>query len=162
MSGKPRARQRSGCPVAITLETLGDRWSLLIIRDLMVRGLRTFKEFRESGEGIATNVLAERLRRLESAGLLAPEPDPSDKRRSLYRLTEKGIALAPVLLEMLIWGARHVQTGAPAGLADRIERDRESVLAEVERQWRERDHRPLLPHFGLGNRKQVEDTNKET
>jgi DNA-binding HxlR family transcriptional regulator len=101
--GKSKSQPRSGCPVSISLEILGDRWSLLIIRDLMVRGFRTFKQFQESGEGIASNILADRWHRLAISGILAAEPDTSDTRRVNYRLTEKGIDLAPVLLELLIW-----------------------------------------------------------
>jgi len=104
MAGEPKSKRRSGCPVSISLELLGDRWSLLVVRDLMVRGLRTFKDFQESGEGIATNVLADRLQKLEAAGIIAAEADETDGRRVNYRLTEKGIDLAPVLLELLIGG----------------------------------------------------------
>src|SRR5204862_3430915 len=110
--GKPKSSRRSGCPVSISLEMLGDRWSLLIIRDLMVRGLRTFKEFQESGERIATNILADRLQKLQAAGIITAEAEETDGRRVNYRLTEKGIDLAPVLLDLLIWGARHQETGA--------------------------------------------------
>ena len=109
---KRRPKRRSGCPVNVSLEIFGDSWSLLIIRDLMVRGFRTFKEFQESGEGIATNVLADRLTKLVAAGIICTESDQADGRRVNYRLTEKGIDLAPVLLELLVWGARHEQTGA--------------------------------------------------
>src|SRR5438445_6998523 len=114
--GKPKSKRRSGCPVSITLEMFGDRWSLLIIRDLMVRGLRTFREFQESGEGIATNILADRLQKLQAAGIITAEEEKTDGRRVNYRLTEKGIDLAPVLLELLIWAARHEETGAPCAL----------------------------------------------
>ena len=141
------AKRRSGCPVSISLETLGDRWSLLIIRDLMIRGLRTFNDFLRSGEGIATNVLADRLRKLEATGIITAEAEEMDRRRLNYRLTGKGIDLAPVLLELLIWGARHEQTAAPCALIDEIARDREYVLAEVGRRWRERDQTPFLPRF---------------
>jgi DNA-binding HxlR family transcriptional regulator len=147
VSGKPKGKHRSGCPVSISLEILGDRWSLLIIRDLMVRGFRTFQEFRQSGEGIATNILAERLRKLAASGIISSEKGVSDKRKVYYRLTEKGIDLAPVLLELLIWGARHEDTGAPCAVIDQMARNREAVLAEVRRRWRERDPRPLLPRF---------------
>jgi len=146
--GSLKSKRRSGCPVSISLESFGDRWSLLIIRDLMVRGYRTFKEFEESGEGIATNILANRLRRLAAAGLIVAEAEETDGRRVNYRLAEKGIDLAPVLLELLIWGARHEQTGAPCALIADLERNREQVLAEVRRRWRERDSTPFLPRFG--------------
>ncbi len=143
--GKPKSKRRSGCPVSISLEMFGDRWSLLIIRDLMVRGFRTFKEFQESGEGIATNILADRLRNLEATGIITTEREQADARKVNYRLTKKGIDLAPVLLELLVWGARHEETGAPCALIANMEKHREAVLAEVRRRWRERDLTPLLP-----------------
>ena len=131
----------------VCLEVFGDRWSLLIVRDLMVRGFKTFKEFQESGEGIATNMLADRLKKLESSGILGREIEPSDGRRVNYRLTQKGIDLAPVLLDLLIWGARHEQTGASCSLILRMEKKREEILAEVVRRWREYDSTPLIPQF---------------
>jgi DNA-binding HxlR family transcriptional regulator len=152
--GRPKSKRRSGCPVSISLERFGDRWSLLIIRDLMVRGFRTFKDFQESGEGIATNILTDRLHNLETAGIIAAEPEETDGRRVNYRLTEKGINLAPVLLELLIWGARHEETGAPCALIAKMEKNREEVLAEVRRRWRERDPTPFLPKFSERNSEQ--------
>ena len=122
-------KRRSGCPVSISLEMLGDRWSLLVIRDLMVRGCRTFKEFQEAGEGIASNILSQRLRRLEAVGIVKAEKEKTDRRRVNYRLTAKGIDLAPVLLELLIWGARHEETMAPRAVILKMERSREAVLA---------------------------------
>jgi DNA-binding HxlR family transcriptional regulator len=145
--GKPKSKRRSGCPVSIALELFGDRWSLLIVRDLMVRGSRTFKQFQEAGEGIATNILSDRLRSLEAANVVTTEADEMDRRRMNYRLTEKGIALAPVMLELLVWSARHEQTNAPCALIAEMENKREQVLAEVRRRWQERDPTPLLPRF---------------
>lgn len=136
--------------MSVSLEILGDRWSLLIIRDLMVRGFRTFKQFERSGEGIATNILADRLRKLEAAGIIAAEVEETDRRRMSYRLTEKGIDLAPVLLELLIWGARHEETTAPCAMIAKMEENREGVLAEVRRRWREGDATPLIPRLGDG------------
>jgi len=126
---------------------IGDRWSLLIIRDLMVRGERTFKAFLEGGERIATNILSDRLRRLEENGILTAEADVRDGRKVIYRLTEKGIDLAPVLLDLLIWGARHQPTAAPCAVIDQMEQQRDWVLAEARRRWQERDATPLLPKF---------------
>lgn len=134
--------------MSISLEVFGDRWSLLLIRDLMVRGYRTFKEFEHSGEGIATNILAHRLRKLRAAGVVETEPDPTDGRKLNYRLTQKGIDLAPVLLELLIWGGQHEKTGASCQAIDHMAQNRQAVLAEVRRRWRERDPRPFLPTFG--------------
>lgn len=149
MAGKVKAKHRSGCPVSISLEIFGDRWSLLIIRDLMVRGYHTFKEFQNSGENIATNILAGRLKKLEGAGIVCTEPDPSDARRVNYRLTEKGISLAPVMLELLIWGAKYEQSGPACGFMEEMDRNREALLSEVRRRWQERDSTPLLPRFDI-------------
>jgi DNA-binding HxlR family transcriptional regulator len=134
------------------MELLGDRWSLLVIRDLMVRGYRTFKEFQNSGEGIASNILANRLRKLETSGIIVAESDRADGRLVNYRLTEKGIDLAPVLLDLLIWGSRHEDAGVSCAFIAKMEKDREAVLAEVRRRWRERDSTPLLPGPAHGRR----------
>ncbi len=147
MAGKLQPRRRSGCPVSISLEILGDRWSLLIVRDMMVRGYRTFREFQHSGEGIATNILADRLHKLEAAGILTVEPAADDGRSAHYRLTPKGIALAPVLLELLFWAAHHEETAAPCEFIAQIEQNRAAVLAETYRRWEQRDPTPLIPPF---------------
>jgi DNA-binding HxlR family transcriptional regulator len=141
-------KRRSGCPVSISLELLGDRWSLLIVRDLMVRGYRTFKEFQAAGEGIASNILTDRLRRLEEVGIIETEAAEEDGRRVHYRLTERGIDLAPLLLDLLVWGARHAETSAPPPLVEQMESDRDAFLAEVRRRWKDRDPTPLIPKFG--------------
>jgi DNA-binding HxlR family transcriptional regulator len=141
------ARRRSGCPVSAALEVVGDRWSMLIVRDMMVRGYRTFREFQRAGEGIATNILADRLRKLEAGGILMREATAKDGRSTDYRLTEKGISLAPVLLELLVWGARHEETDAPCGMVEQMTQNRAAMLAEVIRRWEQRDATPLLPPF---------------
>ncbi|MGH9607232.1 MAG: winged helix-turn-helix transcriptional regulator [Terracidiphilus sp.] len=147
MAKKSSAKARSGCPVSISLDLFGDRWSLLIIRDLMVRGLKTFSEFQASGEGIATNILSDRLRHLETAGLIAAERAAADGRSIHYRLTPKGIALAPTLLELFIWAGQHEQTGAPRAAVEQMVNNREAILAETYRRWEQRDSTPLIPPF---------------
>lgn len=137
----------------MSLDLLGDRWSLLIIRDLMVRGYRTFGEFLHSGEGIATNILSVRLKRLEAGDILYTEPSPEDGRSAHYRLTEKGISLAPVMLELLIWGAHHEETAAPCAVIEHMEQNREAVLKETYRRWSERDPTPILPAFAAATLK---------
>jgi DNA-binding HxlR family transcriptional regulator len=144
---KSKFKPRSGCPVSVSLEVLGDRWSLLIIRDMMVRGYRTFREFQHAGEGIATNILSDRLQKLEAAGVLTTEPVEEDGRSTHYRLTPKGIALAPVLLELLIWAAKHEQTAAPCSYVANLEQNRQAVLTEAYRRWKQRDPTPLIPPF---------------
>ena len=117
---------------------LGDRWSLLIIRDMMLRGFRSYKEFMECYEGIATNILADRLRKLAAYGIIAPKPDPFDGRKVIYRLTEKGIDLAPVLTEMVLWAAAHEDTGNQP-LVGQMRADKEKFLAGVRQRWACRD-----------------------
>jgi DNA-binding HxlR family transcriptional regulator len=143
MRRKLKTKRRSGCPVSVSLEMIGDRWSLLIVRDLMVRGCRTFKEFENAGEGMATNILSDRLRKLKSTGIISTEVDESDLRRVNYRLTEKGIELAPVLLELLIWGARHEKTAAPCAVIEKMVEHRQALLGEVRRRWEHNDSTPL-------------------
>lgn len=161
MAGKSKPKHRSGCPVNICLEVFGDRWSLLIVRDLMVRGYHTFKEFQESGEGIASNILADRLQRLEASGIITAEAERTDGRRVNYWLTQKGIDLAPVLLDLLIWGARHEPADASCSLILKMEKNREEILAEVERRWRERDSTPLIPRFNAGVARHLGRTQRE-
>ena len=131
---KSNPKWRSGCPLNASVEMLGDRWSLLILRDMMLRGFRTYKEFLESYEGIATNILADRLRRLESYGIIAAQPDPSVGRKLIYSLTPKGIDLAPVLTEMVLWAGRHENTGNQA-LVHLMRKDKEQFLAGIRKRW---------------------------
>jgi DNA-binding HxlR family transcriptional regulator len=116
---------------------LGDRWSLLIIRDMMLRGFRTYKEFMECYEGIATNILADRLRKLVAHGIVTTEADPSDGRKRIYSLTAKGIDLAPVLTEMVLWAAGHENTGNQA-LVRQMRADKAKFLAGVRESWANR------------------------
>lgn len=147
MAIKTSSDHRSGCPISISLDMLGDRWSLLIVRDMMVRGYRTFREFQRSGEGIATNILSDRLRKLQADGIVTTEPAADDARSIHYRLTEKGIALAPVLLELLIWAGKHETTGAPQLFIKQMEQNRAAILVETYRRWQQRDPTPLIPPF---------------
>lgn len=132
----PPRRPRSGCPISIALELLGDAWSLLIVRDLMFKERRTFNDFLSGGEGIASNILADRLRKLEDANIIEKRRDPEDARRILYRLSAKGIDLAPVLVELVVWSARHEQTDAPPAVVRSMRSDRAAFIAEVRRRWR--------------------------
>ena len=135
MTGKkPSPDRRSGCPLNASVEILGDRWSLLIIRDMMMRGYRTFKEFLSSDEHIATNILAGRLRRLEGYGIITTQPDSSDGRKFFYLLTAKGMDLAPILTEMVLWAAAHEDTGNRA-LVRMIKKDKSKFLAEIRKRW---------------------------
>jgi DNA-binding HxlR family transcriptional regulator len=116
---------------------LGDRWSLLILRDMMLRGFRSYKEFLESYEGIATNILADRLKKLIAYGIIATQEDPSDGRKLIYVLTDKGIDLAPVLAEMVLWAARHEKTENQT-LIRELQKDKEGFVAAVRQRYREK------------------------
>jgi DNA-binding HxlR family transcriptional regulator len=129
---KHTQQRRSDCPINVALETFGDPWSLLIIRDIVYFGKKTYGEFLESEEGMATNILASRLARLERQGILTKQPSPSDKRKEEYRLTEKGLDLIPVLVEMANWSAEYdPQTGAPAAWIALMKAQREEMIARM-------------------------------
>jgi DNA-binding HxlR family transcriptional regulator len=113
---------------------LGDRWSLLIIRDMMVRGFQTYNEFLQSHEKIATNILADRLRKLEAQGIVTTKQHSSDGRKRIYSLTKKGIDLAPVLTELVLWAAAHENTGNQ-DLIRQIKKDKQKFLAAAQRNW---------------------------
>ncbi|MBB3608239.1 helix-turn-helix domain-containing protein [Rhizobium sp. BK602] len=103
------AHHRSGCPINLTLEILGDRWSLIIIRDIMFGNRRHFRELlQHSEEGIASNILADRLKRLVERGLLTREDDPTHKQKAVYSLTEMAIELVPLFAHMGAWGRKHL------------------------------------------------------
>jgi len=98
---------RSGCPVNLMLEVFGDKWSLIIIRDIMFQGKRYFRELLQSEEGIASNILSDRLAMLEREGILTKTDDPAHKQKNIYRLTEMGIDLLPVMVEIGGWSIKH-------------------------------------------------------
>ena len=116
---------------------IGDRWSLLIIRDMMMRGFRTYQEFLSSEEGIATNILADRLRKLEGKGIISTSRDPADRRLMIYKLTQMGMALGPVLLELGMWSARYEITDASPVIIQKMEKNREAFLAEIRKKWQQ-------------------------
>ncbi len=134
MRRMPPASRRSGCPLNASLEMVGDRWSLLIVRDMMLRGASTFAEFLDGHERIATNILANRLRGLVEAGIIDTISHPADRRKKIYRLTNKGIDLAPVLTELVLWASAHEATGNQA-LVRRMH-DKEQFLEDLRARWR--------------------------
>ena len=115
---------RSGCPINLTLEALGDRWSLIVIRDLMFGSRRHFRELlTRSEERIASNILADRLTRLEKAGLVSRRDDPSHKQKVIYSLAEASIALVPLLAHMGAWGLRHTSASKELSVRAKILED---------------------------------------
>jgi DNA-binding HxlR family transcriptional regulator len=118
-----REEMRSNCPISLALEVFGDRWSLLIVRDLMFAGKRHFREFLTSDEKISSRILTDRLNSLSEAGIISKSDDPTHKQKAIYRLTEKGIDLFPVIAQIGIWG----KTYRP------VTKKSESVAAELEK-----------------------------
>ncbi len=132
-----KSERRSDCPLSIALEIFGDRWTLLILRDLMFKGLKTFKEFLGSGEQIASNILTDRLQRLQEQGIVSGTRSPADARVVTYRPTEKGLDLLPVLIEIVLWSARHEKTAAPPKLLERMTRDRDGFVRQIRTRFTE-------------------------
>lgn len=129
---KHKYQRRSDCPINFALELFGDPWSLLIIRDIVYFGKKTYGEFLASEEGMATNILASRLTHLERQGLLIKKTSATDKRKDEYALTELGLDLIPVLVEMANWSADHdPQTGAPAEWIALMRADRENMIQRI-------------------------------
>jgi len=128
MNGK----RRSGCPIAFGLDIFGDRWSLLVLRDLIFEGKSRFQDFLGSDEHISTNILAARLEQLACAGLIEKVADPLDGRRFSYAPTPKGLDLIPLLLEFVRWSGKHdAHTEAPPEFVAALERDRDGIAAMV-------------------------------
>ena len=125
-------QRRSDCPINFALEVFGDPWSLLIIRDIVYFGKKTYGDFLASEEGMATNILASRLAHLEQQGILVKTPFPADKRKEEYTLTEKGLDLIPVLVEMANWSAEYdPDTAAPAAWIALMKADREKMICLI-------------------------------
>jgi DNA-binding HxlR family transcriptional regulator len=99
--------KRSGCPISSSLDIFGDKWSLLIVRDLMLHKTRTYGDFTKSAEKIATNILANRLLVLEENGIIVKQPYPDNKVKGLYKLSQKGIDLIPAVIEIALWGGKY-------------------------------------------------------
>jgi DNA-binding HxlR family transcriptional regulator len=112
---------RSGCPINLTLEVFGDKWSLIIIRDMMFGNRRHFRELlAKSEEGIASNILADRLKRLVEGGMITRADDPSHKQKGIYSLTEKAIQLVPVFAQIGAWGRRHLPVSAELSIRAQV------------------------------------------
>lgn len=131
----PKNCRRSDCPISFSLDIFGDKWSLLIIRDLMFKGFSSYGEFLNSGEKTATNILADRLAILEEAGIIKKKIDAEKKSKFFYSLTKKGIKLLPKLIEIVKWGATYDKdTAAPKDFVKRIRNDKKQLLTEIETQ----------------------------
>jgi DNA-binding HxlR family transcriptional regulator len=126
-----RAKCRSDCPISLALEAFGDRWSLLILRDLLLRDRKHYQEFLNAEENISTNVLADRLIHLEKLGIISKSDDPENKKQYIYAPTKKGLDLLRILLELYRWSLKHdphVDKTKP--IARRLEKDTEGLIKE--------------------------------
>lgn len=121
---------RSDCPIAASLDVLGDRWTLVVLRDILIGQRRSFSDI-GSDEGIATNILTDRLDRLVEACVVERLPDPKDGRRKIYLPTERGIELIPVLVDLVVWGNAHTEATGAADAAAAIRSDRDAVIEQL-------------------------------
>ena len=131
-SGSRLPPPRSHCPISFALDILGDRWTLLIVRDLLFKNKHYFREFADSEERIATNILTDRLAKLEAHGIVTREQEAANRRNVRYELTSKGRDLAAILLEIIRWSGKYDPlTAAPRAFLRQIERDREGLLHDL-------------------------------
>jgi DNA-binding HxlR family transcriptional regulator len=127
-----KSLKRTHCPITFALDIFGDRWSLLVLRDLLFKGKRHYNEFLESEEGISTNILSERLTRLGAEGLITKSRDETNRRQFIYAPTQKSFDLLPAILEISCWSAKYdPKTAAPPELMRRIRRDRAGFIHEI-------------------------------
>lgn len=124
-------KKRSDCPISCSLDVFGDRWSLLIIRDVMLRGKLSYSEFLASEEKIASNILVSRLASLEEEGILVKEVSSANKSKFLYSLTQKGADLLPIIIEIMDWGAKYNKNCPRKELGQRIKKDKAKVIREL-------------------------------
>ena len=130
-------KNRSGCPISLSLELLGDRWTLLIVRDIVFAGKKHFREFLQSDEGISSRTLAERLQTLQDEGILTRHDDPDHKLKAIYRLTEAGIDLLPALAELGLWGSRYRRADPELGaIAQRLSEGGPELLDQMRKDLR--------------------------
>ncbi len=135
----PKSKLNNKCPIDYALEVFGDRWTLLVLRDLMLSGKRYYRELMTSREGIATNILASRLRKMETDGLIVRKQNPEDKRQVFYEVTEKALDLIPVLLEISRWSVIYDNdSAAPPELMQRLNQEPELLIAELKETARTR------------------------
>jgi DNA-binding HxlR family transcriptional regulator len=129
---KKKIEYRSDCPISTALDIFGDKWSLLIVRDMMFKGMNTYGDFLKGEEKIATNILADRLMLLEAGGIIAKQKHPDSKAKILYTLTPKGIDLVPALVEIIAWSEKHHEVHPQAiQFAKAVKKDKQGVIKGI-------------------------------
>jgi DNA-binding HxlR family transcriptional regulator len=133
---------KCNCPFTSALDVVGDKWMLVIVKQMLIEGKETFKDFTESEEAIATNILTAKLKFLEEVGIIIKTQRPDNKKTNLYLLTEKGLALTPVLVELAIWSDRYLRDIHPTivnGEAmELLRKDKVAFASELEKKYREK------------------------
>lgn len=129
---KQTKKHLGGCPVAYGTDIFGDRWTLLVVRDMILHGKRRYSDFLDAEEKIATNILADRLKTLEVEGVVDRAQDPENRRSYIYTLTQKGLALTPIIFEIIRWSGSHLKMNkSRRELLKRIDTDRSNFIAEI-------------------------------
>jgi DNA-binding HxlR family transcriptional regulator len=133
---------RCDCPFTSALDVLGDKWMLVIVKQMLIEGMETFKDFIESDEAIATNILSTKLKMLEEFGIILKTKRPDNKKTNLYLLTERGLALTPILVELAVWSDKHLRDVHPtiqagAGI-DLLRKDKAAFAGFIEKKYREK------------------------
>lgn len=124
--------RRSHCPISFALDIFGDKWSLLILRDLIFKDKSNYQDFADSEEGISTNILADRLKLLKKEGLILSSPDKTNARKIIYMPTTKALDLIPMILEVIEWSAKYdPNTGAPKELLKMLKKDRKALVRRI-------------------------------
>lgn len=132
----PTTPEQASCPVSFALETFGDRWTLLVLRDVMLEARYRYRELLAANPGIATNILADRLKRLEQRGLISKQRDSADARQFIYKPTYLAVSLIPMLVEMMVWGARHGNGAIDEHFLSRFDTEREQLIRQLQQKAR--------------------------
>jgi DNA-binding HxlR family transcriptional regulator len=140
---------RSDCPMSYSLDFFGDKWTPLILRDIMFYDKTSYSEFLASSEKIATNILTDRLNILHNEGFVIKRISPLNKSKFIYGLTDKGIELVPLMIELLIWGAKFNPDGGPETVLDKIKKNKNKFIKELQQKLMEK--RKLLDETMIPN-----------
>lgn len=124
-------QKRSSCPLSLSLDILGDKWTLLIIRDLIFFKKQYYNEFLSSSEKIATNILSQRLKSLESQNFVSKTRDPLNRSKNIYKVSQKGLDLLPVLLELMLWGHKHSDSAPLVEIMNRIKNNKAKFMEDI-------------------------------
>ncbi|MBS1662223.1 MAG: helix-turn-helix transcriptional regulator [Bacteroidetes bacterium] len=129
------AQPRSTCPISFMLDIFGDRWTLLVMRDLLLNGKRSFSEFLASDEGVATNILTDRLEMLVDRGVIVKDVSPDNKSKFLYYPTARGVDLIPVLCEITLWAEKYSPAGASKAFTGPLKKQRQQTIAKLKKKF---------------------------